>query len=38
LNYEQGKTKTKNGKVVKKKKRGAPNFSFRDIPLPKSNF
>ena len=39
LNYElQGKTKTKNGKVVKKKKGGAPNLSFRDIPLPKSNF
>ena len=38
LNYEMGKTKTKNGKVVKKKKRGAPNYSFRDVPLPKSNF
>ena len=36
LNYEMGKTKSKNGKVVKKKKRGAPNYSFRDIPLPKS--
>jgi len=38
LNYEMGKTKTKNGKVVKEKKQGAPNYSFRDVPLPKSNF
>jgi len=33
-----GKTKTKNGKVVKKKGRGANNLRFRDVPLPKSNF
>ena len=33
-----GKTKTKNGKVVKNKRKGTGNVRFRDVPLPKSNF